>query len=314
MNAAERLLCVGADRSVALECGAERIDYGALRDAVRRAGGAWQSLGLEAGGRVVILARDSIDWVVAYLGVIWAGGVAIGVNPRLPPADLAPILADSDVRYVWCDMDEAAGCCALARSLPAPPVVVANGGGDGIDWKSALGAATPIGPCERRDDDPAFWIGTSGTTGVPKGVVHPQRVAAAPESFARDVLRAGRDDRFYSSSKLFFAYALANSLFAGLRLGATVDSRPRAGFSRACPRDGRAAPADPRLYRAHALQPDAARRRRADARRSRHPAFRFGGRGVAGQRPQRMDARRRHGADLGLRHVGNALPRALRRR
>jgi acyl-coenzyme A synthetase/AMP-(fatty) acid ligase len=222
MNAAERLLCVGADRSVALECGAERINYGALRDAVRCAGGAWQSLGLEAGGRVVILARDSIDWVVAYLGVIWAGGVAIGVNPRLPPADLAPILTDSEVRYVWCDMDEAAGCCALAGSLPAPPVVVANGGRDGIDWKSALGAATPIGPCERRDDDPALWIGTSGTTGVPKGVVHPQRVAAAPETFARDVLRAGRDDRFYSSSKLFFAYALANSLFAGLRLGATV--------------------------------------------------------------------------------------------
>jgi acyl-coenzyme A synthetase/AMP-(fatty) acid ligase len=222
MNAAERLLCVGADRAVALECGDDRIDYATLRESVRRAGGVWQSLGLETGERIVILARDSIDWVVAYLGAVWAGGVAIGVNPRLPPADLAPILADSEVRFVWCDEDEAAGCCARAKALPLPPVVVASGGPDGVDWKSALRAAAPIGPCERGDDDPALWIGTSGTTGVPKGVVHPQRVAASPESFAREVLKAGHDDRFYSSSKLFFAYALANSLFAGLRLGATV--------------------------------------------------------------------------------------------
>jgi len=222
MNAAERLLSGGAARSVALECGDERIDYGTLRDAVRRSGGAWRVLGIGPGTRVVIFARDSIDWVVAYLGVIWAGGVAIGVNPRLPAADLAPILVDSEVRFIWCDADDAAALCTLAASLPVPPVVVANGGNEGIDWPNALGAATPIEACERRNDDPVLWIGTSGTTGAPKGVVHPHRIAAEPERFARDVLHAGADDRFYSSSKLFFAYALANSLFAGLRLGATV--------------------------------------------------------------------------------------------
>ena len=222
MNAAERLLCEGAPRSVALECGDDRIDYAALRESVRRAGGAWRALGVEPGTRVVILARDSIDWVVAYLGVVWAGGVAIGINPRLPAADLAPILAESEVRFVWCDEDVAAACCALAATLPAPPAVVARGGPGAVDWTAALRAATPIDACDRRDDDPALWIGTSGTTGVPKGVVHPQRVAAGAESFARAVLAAGPGDRLYSSSKLFFAYALANSLFAGLRLGATV--------------------------------------------------------------------------------------------
>jgi len=222
MNAAERLLCEGAARSVALECGDECIDYGTLRDAVCRSGGAWRALGIGPGTRAVIFARDSIDWVVAYLGVIWAGGVAIGVNPRLPGADLAPILADSEVRFIWCDADDAAMVCAIVDALPMPSVVIANGGKGGNNWPKALRAATPIEACARHEDDPALWIGTSGTTGIPKGVVHPHRIAAEPERFARDVLHAGPETRFYSSSKLFFAYALANSLFAGLRLGATV--------------------------------------------------------------------------------------------
>lgn len=222
MNAAECLLSVGADDAVALECGDGRITYASLRDAVRRAAGAWRALGVATGTRVVIFAPDSIDWVIAYLGVIWAGGVAIGVNPRLALADLGPIVGDSEVRYVWCEADAAPGIGVLAGTLQAAPAVIAPGGSDGHDWAAALRASQGIDACARADDDPALWIGTSGTTGIPKGVIHAQRAAQQPHSFATGVLGATRDDRLYSTSKLFFAYALANSLFAGLRLGATV--------------------------------------------------------------------------------------------
>jgi acyl-coenzyme A synthetase/AMP-(fatty) acid ligase len=53
-------------------------------------------------------------------------------------------------------------------------------------------------------------------------VIHTQRVAGDPHSFAQGVLHATAADRLYATSKLFFAYALANSLFAGLRMGATI--------------------------------------------------------------------------------------------
>ena len=222
MNAAESLLSAGADDALALECGDGRITYARLRDAVRRAAGAWRALGVQTGTRVVIFAPDSIDWVIAYLGVIWAGGVAIGVNPRLALADLGPIVTDSEVRHVWCEADAAPGIVILASTLRAAPAVVALGGGEGHDWAAALRAAPDIEACARAADDPALWIGTSGTTGIPKGVIHAQRATDAPHSFAAGVLGATSDDRFYATSKLFFAYALANSLFAGLRLGATV--------------------------------------------------------------------------------------------
>jgi len=222
MNAAECLLAVGADAAVALECGERRVTYGELREVVPRAAAAWRSLGLETGARVVVFAPDSDDWVVAYLGALWAGGVAIGVNPHLPLADLGPILADSEIRYVWCEPDVADALVAMTRTLPQPPTVVAVGAGEGRDWAAALRASASMDPVAADDEAPGLWIGTSGTTGIPKGVVHPQRVVVKPHSFAEGVLGAGAGDRFYSTSKLFFAYALGNSLFAGLRLGATV--------------------------------------------------------------------------------------------
>ena len=221
MNAAACLFETGAENHTAIECGSQRISYGELRQAVARAAGAWQRMGLMPEERVVVFAPDSIDYVEAYLGVIWAGGAVIGVNPRLGMRELAPILSESGVSFIWTTDELAPQLLALTRSLPQRITVVAGHGGD-VDWYTACAAALPIPPLPRAADDVALWIGTSGTTGTPKGVMHTHGVTAPAAAFAREILDAGPQDRLYATSKLFFAYALANCLFAGLRLGATV--------------------------------------------------------------------------------------------
>lgn len=221
MNAAQTLLQAGSAQAIALECGDERLSYEALRQRVRRAAGAWTALGLQRAERVVVLAPDSIDWVVAYLGAIWAGGVAIGVNPRLSMAELGPILEESDVRFVWHEADSTAALVSLVAGMAQAPTLVA----DDLDdprWSSALGQASEREPVLQDAEAPALWIGTSGTTGASKGVMHAQRVILQAHSFAAGVMGLTATDRLYASSKLFFAYALGNSLLAGLRAGATV--------------------------------------------------------------------------------------------
>ena len=218
MNAAACLFDKGEEKHVAIECGARQVRYGELRQAVARGADAWKKIGLATDDRVVVFAPDSIEWVEAYLAVIWAGGVAVGVNPRLGMSDLAPILTESGVRFVWTTAEFAPQLAALTKTLPTPPRVVVDCG----DWQAACTAASAIPPMLRAPHDMALWIGTSGTTGTPKGVVHTQGVTAPCAAFAENILGAGPQDRLYATSKLFFAYALANSLFAGLRLGATV--------------------------------------------------------------------------------------------
>jgi acyl-coenzyme A synthetase/AMP-(fatty) acid ligase len=217
MNAAEYLLATGQVSAIALECGTERLSYGELRAAVANAAGAWRARGLEQGERVLIFAPDSIAWVIAYLGAIWAGGVAVGLNSRLFERELSVVLSESGARFIWCNESARALLERLLADVADPPQLVID-----AEWSEHLAAAAAVPAAELPDDAPAMWIYTSGTTGVPKAVMHAQRSFIASADFAREVLGLGVQDRIYASSKMFFAYALGNSLCAGLRLGATV--------------------------------------------------------------------------------------------
>src|SRR5262249_46046222 len=64
---------------------------------------------------------------------------------------------------------------------------------------------------------------TSGSTGTPKGALHRQRAPRDTAlTYGAEVLRLSAADRVYSSSRLFFAYGLGNSLTFPLAAGATV--------------------------------------------------------------------------------------------
>ena len=215
MNAAETLLAAGCDDQVALQCCEQQITYRLLRRLVRQNAGAWQARGVRPGERVFVAAPDSVDWVVTYLGVIWAGGVAVSVNPQLPASELESLLAESDARFVWCE-DEVARAVERMEGVSVP--VVRNDAG----WATEVAGAPMVAALKRDAEDPALWVGTSGTTGVPKAVVHAHRTVVDAHSFACGVLGADSTDLFYAASRLFFSSALGNALFAGLRVGATV--------------------------------------------------------------------------------------------
>ena len=217
MNAAGYLLASGEAGAVALECGDQRLTYGELRDLVARAAGAWRARGLEPGGRVLIFAPDGIAWVVAYLGAIWAGGVAVGLNSRLFERELSVVLSESGATFIWCNESSRALLERLSAKVAHPAALVID-----EQWSKELKRATPAPPADLPEDATALWVYTSGTTGLPKAVMHAQRSVIASADFAREVMGLDASARIYASSKMFFAYALGNSLCAGLRLGATV--------------------------------------------------------------------------------------------
>ncbi len=210
INAADVLLAQGEPDRIALACGDARATYAELRDAVARAAGDWRRRGLAPGDRVAVKLPDGIPWVTAFLGAIWAGGVAVGVNPRLAATEWETILQDA--RFRWILAESRDGTLATWHDR----IVELD------EWIRAQRAAVPVPPLGQDEAAPAFWGHSSGTSGKPKAVVHPQRFALHCQRVAAEILKVGSADRLFATSKLFFAYPQANSLFSGLKLGATV--------------------------------------------------------------------------------------------
>ena len=210
MNAAATLLENGNPKRIAMICGTERVTYEALRDSTSRAASLWRRLGVERGDRVAIKLPDGSAWVSAFLGAMWSGGVAVAVNPHIPAEDWRFILGERPFRRI------------LANSFEDTPeafrdrVVLLD------EWLTEARTAPPMAAEQVDEEAPAFWTHSSGSSGRPKAVVHAHRFALAVERVAAELLGVDADDRLFASSKLFFSYALGNSLFAGLKLGATV--------------------------------------------------------------------------------------------
>src|SRR5258705_347265 len=80
-------------------------------------------------------------------------------------------------------------------------------------------AAAPLVPVPRKPDDPAFWVMTSGTTGLPKAVEHHHRNVGMCAEYYEHVLGCTNNDRLLATSRFHFAYAIGN-MFAALRMGA----------------------------------------------------------------------------------------------
>ena len=137
--------------------GAARVfSYGEIErksDAFARGLGA---RGLKRGDRVAILAANSAEFLIAFLGTMRAGMVSVPVNWKLPAETVSFILDDSDARLVF--YDEARR--PLLRG-EVPAVSLANG----------LRAEANFRVVDTEDGEPAMFLYTSGSTGRPKGVV-----------------------------------------------------------------------------------------------------------------------------------------------
>lgn len=215
LNAAALLLANGRDEDTALLCAGQTRTFGQLRDSVARAAAVWRARGLRPGRRIAVALSDGFAWVDAILGCIWAGGVAVPINPRFSENDWSAVLEEADFGFVLVEAGNRLPSGHRAEVM-TPEALVAD-----------QGTSSPVQAMQLEPTQPALWAYSSGTSGKPKAIVHGHRFAIDIERIIREVVGVERSDRIFATSKLFFAYPQTNALFAGLKLGASVVLDPR---------------------------------------------------------------------------------------
>jgi len=225
----------------AVDDGHRRLDYAELFERARDFGAALGGSGVGPGDRVAIWAPNGAEWIVALLGLAQAGAVLVPVNTRFKGPEAAVILARSQAR-VLVTVTDFLGTDYVSMLRSAGPelphldrIVVAQGDTpDGTDsWDAFLGRVTAADRAEvdrRRAavaaDDPSDILFTSGTTGVPKGVVMTNRSTLSVATDWVAMTGLGSTDRYLMINPYFHMFGLKGGILACVSAGAEMLPEP----------------------------------------------------------------------------------------
>ena len=165
----------------ALVAGGVRMSYAELNALMDRIAAALQRDGVRQGDAVAICASTSLEYAAVFLGILRAGAVVVPLAPSSTAESLRMMLADCDAKLLFLDTDVAGALSPVMAAIRAKRVALDSraaleaGASETFEsWLAPTGAKPT--PVEISPDQGFNIIYSSGTTGVPKGIVQPHRM------------------------------------------------------------------------------------------------------------------------------------------
>ncbi|HEX8260616.1 MAG TPA: AMP-binding protein [Rubrobacteraceae bacterium] len=162
-----------APKAAALAIDDEEITHGELDRLAATVGGWLRAQGLAPKERVILCGSNSLDFVVAYLGILRAGGVVVPTGADLTEPELRHLAQDSGAAYALAQGDALGRLASISHEDTPLREVVTIGeetGSDALSLQDVISEGEPLKPGDASGDDVAMLAYTSGTTGQPKGV------------------------------------------------------------------------------------------------------------------------------------------------
>jgi acyl-CoA synthetase (AMP-forming)/AMP-acid ligase II len=218
----------GRERKPALIDGpsGRSLAYAQLGAAIRSLAGGLVAAGFAKGDVLALMVPNCPEYAVVFHAAAMAGGAVTPVNPACTEAEIHHQLADSGARV-------------LVTIPPLVPVGVRASAGTRISQTYALGEAAGVPPLASLSgpplagqvpvapDDVVALPYSSGTTGLPKGVMltHRNLIAGIAQTLGSGVI--GPDDTLVAVMPFFHIYGMQILMNCGLRAGGTIITLPR---------------------------------------------------------------------------------------
>ena len=178
--------------------------YAEIEDLVLRMAQGLRRAGLVPGDRLLIRMRNSLDFALTFFAANAAGLVPVPVSPMLTAIEVARLVADCAPAAVAWD-----GLAALPE-------------GTRVLDPAALHKSPPGDYENTGKNDPAFLVYTSGTTAMPKGVLHAQRAVWGRRPMYQGWYGITSDDVILHSGAMNWTYTLGTGLCDPWANGATA--------------------------------------------------------------------------------------------
>ncbi|MEK8032236.1 benzoate-CoA ligase family protein [Ideonella sp. DXS29W] len=231
LNCASALLdarvAAGEGDRLAIQGEGVRWTYAQLQEQVNRiAHELVLGMGLVSGNRVLLRGANTPMLAACWLGVVKAGGIAVGSMPLLRAKELKQIIDKAEITHALCDarlaeeltLARADGGAATLREV----ALFHSEAADSLEHRAAH-RSSHFDALPTSADDVCLMAFTSGTTGMPKATMHFHRdVMAACACWPAHVLKPQRDDVFIGSPPLAFTFGLGGLLLFPMSVGAST--------------------------------------------------------------------------------------------
>jgi fatty-acyl-CoA synthase len=196
--------------SIAILCGEEILTYAQLNARADRYAHWAHAQNIVRGDVVALLMENRPDYIAAWLGLLKVGAIVALINSNLRGAPLAHSIAVSNARHLVLGHELCETWWDAKSEIASPPTAWVQDGDHGsfesLDASIAAQPHTPADPAWREGvtcKDRAFYIFTSGTTGLPKAAnISHMRMLFMMYGFV-GALNAKRSDRMYNVLPLY---------------------------------------------------------------------------------------------------------------
>lgn len=241
--------------SICLSYNGRELTYADVADLSARFAGSLTRLGVKKGDRVAVQLPNIPQFVIAYFGILQAGGIVVACNPLYKPDELNQQLSDSGAKsFIGCS-DVVRGvdlfssmaacqrttevekviCTSVADYLPAVKRRLARLGGvvrvrrpGTLEFAELLLEAAPASPVPvDPKEDLALLQYTGGTTGVSKGAMLSHFNVYSMTVRGTSFLPLSEDDVFLAALPLFHVYGEVANLTIPLFVGAQIVLLPQ---------------------------------------------------------------------------------------
>jgi amino acid adenylation domain-containing protein len=207
----------------------QKISYGELDKITDKLAGTMRRSGVERGDRVAIWMNKSIPSIISILGILKAGAVYIPLDPHSPLPRIAYIMENAGVRCLLASTKKAANLGSLQQRKGTPEVIILTDADASpidlaakvIPWGDVVQSEEVWVSADSIETDLAYILYTSGSTGIPKGVMISHLNALTFVNWSFDEFKLQSTDRVSSHAPLHFDLSIFD-IFTTIKAGGTI--------------------------------------------------------------------------------------------
>jgi amino acid adenylation domain-containing protein len=219
----------------AVVCSDERITYRGLDEVTNKLAVVLNGNGVKRGDRVGIYINKSIPSIISIHGILKAGATYVPLDPNAPPSRLAYIIQNCGIKCLLTSSKKIEKLYQMfPEENPLEVMVLTDDlanqkgkfSGKLIQWKEVLFYdESSLREIPTIETDLAYILYTSGSTGVPKGVMISHLNALTFVNWAYEAFSVNSEDRLSNHAPLHFDLSIFD-IFVAFKAGATLGLVP----------------------------------------------------------------------------------------